>query len=260
MGSSGRFTASTNSALRRSIRRALPYSTGLRRRADSSRWYSTASVTTCTRYPAPWTRQQKSTSSRNSLSLVSNPPSWSQTSRLTSMPAEPTASTAFLWSCWPWSISPGSMPVIAAASAVDRDARLAERPAILAVEHLRPEYRDGAVPARRPQQPLQGIGGGLAVVVQQPDPVDPVDVRVGPSGTALGRVPESDRDRLAVAGGPVHAEHRVLRRSARPGRPRCDRGSPCPRRRSARPGRSAPGVPGRGRAASERRRARRRSR
>ena len=28
------------------------------------------------------------------------------------MPAEPTASTALLWSCWPWSISPGSMPVI----------------------------------------------------------------------------------------------------------------------------------------------------
>src|ERR1700723_796449 len=42
----------------------------------------------------------------------SNPPTWSQTSRRISMPAELTASTGRLPSCWPWSISPGSIPGI----------------------------------------------------------------------------------------------------------------------------------------------------
>ena len=110
MVSSGRLTARTNSALRRSRRRALP-SVGLRRRAPSSRWYRIASVTTCTRRPAACTRQQKSTSSRKNRRSGSKPPSRSHTSRRTSMPAEPTASTPRLWSCWPWSTSPGSMPV-----------------------------------------------------------------------------------------------------------------------------------------------------
>ena len=50
-------------------------------------------------------------SSRNSGRFASKPPSWFHTSRRTSMPAELTASTARLPSCWPWSISPGSTPV-----------------------------------------------------------------------------------------------------------------------------------------------------
>ena len=67
----------------------------------------------------------------------------------------------------------------AAARPVDGDAHLAEGPPVLAVEHLGPEDHDGAVPARRPQQLLERVGRGLAVVVQQPDPLDPVDAGVG---------------------------------------------------------------------------------
>ena len=67
----------------------------------------------------------------------------------------------------------------AAARAVDGDAHLADGPPVLAVEHLGPEHHHGAVPARRPQQLLERVGCGLAVVVQQPDPLDPVDAGVG---------------------------------------------------------------------------------
>ena len=45
--------------------------------------------------------------------------------------------------------------------------------------------------------------------MQQPDPLNPGEVRVGPAGAPAGGVPERYRDRLAVAGGPVHAEDRV---------------------------------------------------
>ena len=97
-----------------------------------------------------------------------------------------------------------------AARAVDGDAHLAEGPPVLAVEHLGPDDHHGAVPARRPQQPLKRVRGGLAVIVQQPDPLDPGEARVGHSRPPLRRVPQRHRDRLAVAGRAAHAEDRVL--------------------------------------------------
>ena len=97
-----------------------------------------------------------------------------------------------------------------AARPVDGDAHLAQRSPVLAVEHLGPEHHDRTVPAGRPQQPLKRLRGRLAVVVQQPDPLDPGQVRVGLPGAPPGGVPKGDRDRLAVAGGPLHAEDRVL--------------------------------------------------
>ena len=76
-------------------------------------------------------------------------------------------------------------------------------------------------------------------------------------GPPPGRVPQRDRDRLAVARWTAPCRRPRPGRSARRARPRCDPGFRCPRRPPARPGRSAPGAPGRGRAASEHRRARR---
>ena len=101
-------------------------------------------------------------------------------------------------------------PRHAAPSPVDGDADLAQHAPVLAVEDLRPEHHDRTVPARRPQQSFQRLRLWFAVVVQQPDPLDPLQVRVC-SGRAPGAaVPQRDRHGLAVAGGPVHAEHRVL--------------------------------------------------
>ena len=60
-----------------------------------------------------------------------------------------------------------------AARPVDGDTHFAQRPPVLAVEHLGPEHHDRAVLARRPQQPLKRLRGRLAVVVQQPDPLNP---------------------------------------------------------------------------------------
>ena len=97
-----------------------------------------------------------------------------------------------------------------AARPVDGDAHLAQRSPVLAVEHLGPEHHHRTVPAGRPQQPLERLRGRLAVVVQQPDPLDPGQVRVGLPRAPPGCVPERDRDRFAVAGGPLHAEDRVL--------------------------------------------------
>ena len=51
-------------------------------------------------------------SSRNSGIAGSKPPTCSQTSRRTSIPALLTASASRSPSCWPWSTSRGSMPVI----------------------------------------------------------------------------------------------------------------------------------------------------
>ena len=87
---------------------------------------------------------------------------------------------------------------------------LAQGPPVLAVEHLGPEDHHRAVPARRPQQLLQRVGGRLAVVVQQPDPLDARQARVGRAGPPSRGVQQGDRDGLAVAGDPVHAEYRVV--------------------------------------------------
>ena len=64
-----------------------------------------------TRSPMRWARQQKSRSSRKSGSEGSKPARASQTSRRTSIPAELTASTSRMPSCWPWSCSRRSSPV-----------------------------------------------------------------------------------------------------------------------------------------------------
>ncbi len=130
-----------------------------------------------------------------------------------------------------------------AARAVDGDAHLAEGPPVLSVEHLGPDDHHGAVPARRPQQPLKRVGGGLAVIVQQPDPLDPGDARVGHSRPPLRRVPQRHRDRLAVAGRRGSCRRPRPGRSARRGRHRCGPGFPCLPRPSAQPGRSGPSGP-----------------
>ena len=113
IGTSGRFPASVSSALRRfSSCGRRPTDTARRRRAAAWAWKTTASVMTRTRKPAACTRQQKSTSSRNRPMPVSKPRTRSHTSRRISMPALPTASVSRSPSCWPWSTSRGSIPVI----------------------------------------------------------------------------------------------------------------------------------------------------
>ena len=97
-----------------------------------------------------------------------------------------------------------------AARPVNGDPYLAQGAPVLAVEHLGPDDHHGAVLARRPQQLLQRVGGRLAVVVQQPEPLDAGDAGVGRARPAPGRVLQRDRDGLTVAGRPVRADNRVL--------------------------------------------------
>ena len=89
-----------------------PTEMGRRPLVAATAWNTTASVMTRTRKPAACTRQQKSMSSPNRVMPGSKPPVCSQTSRRTSMPALLTASESRSPSCWPWSTSRGSMPVI----------------------------------------------------------------------------------------------------------------------------------------------------
>jgi len=104
----------------------------------------------------------------------------------------------------------GLDPGDTAARAVNGDTDLAQHAPVLPIKDLGADHHDRTVPARRPQQPLQRLRGGLAVIVQQPDPLNPLEVRVGPWGMPRGTVLERDRDRLAVAGAPVHPEYRVM--------------------------------------------------
>ena len=93
---------------------------------------------------------------------------------------------------------------------VDGDPGLEQHPAVRPVHHLRPEHRRRARLSRAAQQLLQGVRSGLAVVVQQPDPLGPLTRgqpgRAGDVG--VGRpVPERVRDGRAVSGLAVHPEH-----------------------------------------------------
>ena len=154
------------------------------------------------------------------------------------MPAEPTASTALLWSCWPWSISPGSMPVTRRPARSMETPDLAQRPPVLAVEHLGPEHHDRTVPARRPQQPLQRLGGGSQSSCSSQ--IHSTRVRFGSvartaAGSRAGARPRPPRRTRWT--GPCRRPRPA--RSARRAPPRCGRGFRYPRRPSARPDRSA---------------------
>ncbi len=94
--------------------------------------------------------------------------------------------------------------------AVDGDASLKEHPPVGPAQHLGTEHGRATRLGRAEQQLLQGVRRGLAVVVQQPDPLDPVALRQpGRPGNVRvgGPVPQRLADRGAVAGGAVHAEH-----------------------------------------------------
>jgi hypothetical protein len=71
----------------------------------------TASVMTRTREPAACTRQQVGVLAEQRHRGV-EPPVFSQTSRRISIPGLLTASVSSSPSCWPWSTSRGSTPVI----------------------------------------------------------------------------------------------------------------------------------------------------
>ena len=105
--------SSTCAALRRSTRGARSWMAPARRRPypAAATCSTTARGATTTRWPARRARQPKSTSSRNRSIWGSRPPSSSQMSRRTSMPAVPTARTSRRSSCWPWSYSSCSRPM-----------------------------------------------------------------------------------------------------------------------------------------------------
>ncbi len=93
---------------------------------------------------------------------------------------------------------------------VDGDPRLEQHPAVGPVHHLRSEHRRRARFSRAAQQLLQGVRRGLAVVMQQPDPLGPLtgSQPSRPGDVGVGRpVPERVRDGRAVAGLAVHPEH-----------------------------------------------------
>ena len=72
-----------------------------------------------------------------------------------------------------------------AAGPVDGDPGLEQHPAVGPVHDLRAEHRGRARLSRAAQQLLQGVRGGLAVVVQQPDPLGPVARRQAGPGTLV---------------------------------------------------------------------------
>ena len=126
------------------------------------------------------------------------------------MPELLTAMTSRSPSCWPWSTSRGSTPVIRRPALSMVMPGLEQHPPVGPVHHLGPEDRRRARLGRTAQQLLQGVRGGLAVVVQQPDPLGPLARRQPgrPGDVGVGRpVPQRVRDGRAVAGPAVHAEH-----------------------------------------------------
>ena len=107
----------------------------------------------------------------NSANAGSKPPSSSQTSRRTSMPGLPTASTSARWSCWPWSRSPRSTPASRRPAAADGQPDLEQprrgrprRPAW--GRRCRPTATRRAASSSRPSASRLR----RAVVVQQPEP------------------------------------------------------------------------------------------
>jgi hypothetical protein len=92
---------------------------------------------------------------------------------------------------------------------VDGHADLAQHAPVRPVKDLRAKDDYRTVPAGCPEQTLKRFRGRLAVVVQQPDPLDAPDARIG-HGAPSRAVPQRDRDGFPVARAPVHAEHRVV--------------------------------------------------
>ena len=134
----------------------------------------------------------------------SRPPSSSHTSRRTSIPAVPTASTARVPSCWPWSLLAALQPGLAPAAAGDRHADLEQQPAVAEAEHLGAGDRDLRVAGHLGQQLREGGRRGRAVVVQHPDPVGRRcqlegggDRRAEPGARRGGRRPRRCRARPA---------------------------------------------------------------
>jgi hypothetical protein len=104
-------------------------------------------------------------------------------------------------------LDPGEAP----ARPVGGDAGLAQHPAVVEVPELRAQHRDGPAAAGRPEQLLERVGGRLAVVVQQPDPLHRRFLvgRGFRDRPARRRMLQRAGDGLAVAGLRLHAEHRV---------------------------------------------------
>ena len=89
----------------------------------------------------------------------------------------------------------------------DRDPGLEKEPAVVPAEHLGAEDRDARVVVRGVEQSPQAVRARRAVVVQQPDPLDPVGgERLMPDTAERG---ESRTDRLAESGAMIQA-HRPL--------------------------------------------------
>ena len=113
---------------------------------------------------------------------VSKPPTESQTSRRTSMPALPTARavavTVMLALVDLARLDAGDP----AARGVDGDPGLEDHLAVRPVPDLRAEHRGGPGLGGPAQQLLEGVGSGLAVVVQQPYPLHPLPAGVRPPG------------------------------------------------------------------------------
>jgi hypothetical protein len=100
-----------------------------------------------------------------------------------------------------------------AAGRVDGHPGLEDDLAVRPVPHLGPEHRRGPGLGRAAEQLLQRVRGGLAVVVQQPQPLDPLAVGdPGRKPDRDGRAAVGGRagNRGAVTGAPVHPEDDLL--------------------------------------------------
>ena len=102
-------------------------------------------------------------------------------------------------------------PAEATPGAVGGDARLAQHAPVGQVLQLRAEDRGRPAAAGHPEHLLEGVGGRLAVIVQQPYPLDRCFLLGAGSrrGTARGRVLQRAGHGRAVAGIGFHAEDRV---------------------------------------------------
>ncbi len=80
-------------------------------------------------------------------------------------------------------LDPGAAPP----RPVDGDARLTQHLPVGQVPQLGAEHRRGPVAAGRPEHLLQGVRSGLAVIVQQPDPLHPPGPLAPPSSPGQNR-------------------------------------------------------------------------
>ena len=200
---SEQLASSVYSAAERAARRWLAVVSGVRRtpRCAASTWKRTASGTTRVRCPARAARQPKSRSLPNIGSRLSKPPRAIEDAAAHQHPRgshrEHVAGAVVLTLVVLAALQAG----LPAAGAAHRDADLEQPTQRGPLAQLRAEDVGGGVGGRGGEELLEGVGGGPAVVVQQPQPLV--------VGAGRGEGVEPGEDRRTEGRALREAQHRL---------------------------------------------------